>query len=233
MDRFSRTINLIGEDNFKQLNSKNVLLFGIGGVGGYVAEALVRSGVGSITVVDGDVVSCSNINRQILALDSTVGKLKTQVFSERAKQINPNISVTEYPIFYAESNADEIDFANYDYVIDAIDTVTSKLIIITKAVKVGVPIISCMGTGNKLDATAFKVADIKDTNYCPLARVVRRELKKRGIESGVKVLYSEEQPIKPLGEEVKGNGIAPASIAFVPSVAGLIIAGQVIKDLIK
>lgn len=233
MDRFSRTINLIGEDKFAQLNNKKVLLFGIGGVGGFVAEALVRSGIGKIAVVDGDIVSRSNINRQILALESTVGKLKTEVFLERAKQINPDVEVVAYPLFYSDSNADEIDFSAYDYIIDAIDTVTSKLIIITKAVKAGIPIISCMGTGNKLDATAFKIADIKDTNYCPLARVMRRELKKRNIEKGVKVLYSEEQPIKPQGDEIKGNGVAPASIAFVPSVAGLLIAGQVIKDLIN
>lgn len=233
MDRFSRTINLIGDENFNKLTSKKVLLFGLGGVGGYVAEALVRTGVGAIDVVDGDAISRSNINRQLLALDSTVGQFKTSVFSDRAKQINPNVLVTEYPIFYSESNADVIDFSNYDYIIDAIDTVTSKLIIITKAKSLGVPVLSCMGTGNKLDATAFKIADIKNTNYCPLARVMRRELKKRNIESGVKVLYSEEQPVKPTEGEVKGNGIAPASIAFVPSVAGLLIAGEVVKDLIK
>ena len=233
MDRFSRTINLIGDENFNKLTSKKVLLFGLGGVGGYVAEALVRTGVGAIDVVDGDSIARSNINRQLLALDSTVGQFKTSVFSDRAKQINPNVLVTEYPIFYSESNADVIDFSNYDYIIDAIDTVTSKLIIITKAINLGIPVLSCMGTGNKLDATAFKIADIKNTNYCPLARVMRRELKKRNIESGVKVLYSEEQPVKPTEGEVKGNGIAPASIAFVPSVAGLLIAGEVVKDLIK
>ena len=233
MDRFSRTINLIGDENFNKLTSKKVLLFGLGGVGGYVAEALVRTGVGAIDVLDGDSIARSNINRELLALDSTVGQFKTSVFSDRAKQINPNVLVTEYPIFYSESNADVIDFSNYDYIIDAIDTVTSKLIIITKAKSLGVPVLSCMGTGNKLDATAFKIADIKNTNYCPLARVMRRELKKRNIESGVKVLYSEEQPVKPTEGEVKGNGIAPASIAFVPSVVGLLIAGEVVKDLIK
>ena len=236
MERFKRTVSLIGKDGFSKLNSKKVIVFGLGGVGSYIAEALVRSGVRKIAVVDSDVVSESNINRQLIALESTIGKLKTEVFYERAKDIYPDVLVKRYPIFYNEETADEIDLSLYDYVIDAVDTVTAKLMIIERAVTFGKPIISCMGTGNKLDPTAFKVADISKTKYCPLARVMRRELSKRNITNGVKVLYSEEQSISPIADEEsdkKGNGIAPASISFVPSVAGLIIAGEVIKDLIK
>ncbi len=233
MDRFKRTVSLIGEEAFSKLNSAKVIVFGLGGVGSYIAEALVRAGVRKIAVCDGDTVSESNINRQLIALESTIGKLKTEVFSLRAKDINPNALVIEYPIFYLPETVDEIDLSVYDYIIDAVDTVTAKLLIIENAVKLGKKVISCMGTGNKLDATAFKVSDISKTSYCPLARVVRRELSKRGITDGVKVLYSTEQPFKPVGEDVKGNGVAPASISFVPSVAGLIIAGEVIKDLIK
>ena len=236
MERFKRTVSLIGKDGFSKLNSKKVIVFGLGGVGSYIAEALVRSGVRKIAVVDSDVVAESNINRQLIALESTIGKLKTEVFYERAKDIYPDVLVKRYPIFYNEETADEIDLSLYDYVIDAIDTVTAKLMIIERAVALGKPVISCMGTGNKLDPTVFKVADISKTKYCPLARVMRRELSKRNINSGVKVLYSEEQALSPIADEEsdkKGNGIAPASISFVPSVAGLIIAGEVIKDLIK
>ena len=236
MERFKRTVSLVGKDGFSKLNSKKVIVFGLGGVGSYIAEALVRSGVRKIAVVDSDVVAESNINRQLIALESTIGKLKTEVFYERAKDIYPDVLVKRYPIFYNEETADEIDLSLYDYVIDAIDTVTAKLMIIERAVALGKPVISCMGTGNKLDPTVFKVADISKTKYCPLARVMRRELSKRNINSGVKVLYSEEQALSPIADEEsdkKGNGIAPASISFVPSVAGLIIAGEVIKDLIK
>ena len=236
MERFKRTVSLIGKDGFSKLNSKKVIVFGLGGVGSYIAEALVRSGVRKLAVVDSDVVAESNINRQLIALESTIGKLKTEVFYERAKDIYPDVLVKRYPIFYNEETADEIDLSLYDYVIDAIDTVTAKLMIIERAVALGKPVISCMGTGNKLDPTAFKVADISKTKYCPLARVMRRELSKRNITNGVKVLYSEEQALSPIADEEsdkKGNGIAPASISFVPSVAGLIIAGEVIKDLIK
>ena len=236
MERFKRTVALIGKDGFSKLNSKKVIVFGLGGVGSYIAEALVRSGVRKIAVVDSDVVSESNINRQLIALDSTIGKLKTEVFYERAKDIYPDVLVKRYPIFYNEETANEIDLSLYDYIIDAVDTVTAKLMIIQKAVALNKPIISCMGTGNKLDPTAFKVADISKTKYCPLARVMRRELSKRSINSGVKVLYSEEQSLSPIADDEsdkKGNGLAPASISFVPSVAGLIIAGEVIKDLIK
>ena len=236
MERFKRTVSLIGKDGFSKLNSKKVIVFGLGGVGSYIAEALVRSGVRKIAVVDSDVVAESNINRQLIALESTIGKLKTEVFYERAKDIYPDVLVKRYPIFYNEETADEIDLSLYDYVIDAIDTVTAKLMIIERAVALGKPVISCMGTGNKIDPTAFKVADISKTKYCPLARVMRRELSKRNITNGVKVLYSEEQALSPIADEEsdkKGNGIAPASISFVPSVAGLIIAGEVIKDLIK
>ena len=236
MERFKRTVSLVGKDGFSKLNSKKVIVFGLGGVGSYIAEALVRSGVRKIAVVDSDVVAESNINRQLIALESTIGKLKTEVFYERAKDIYPDVLVKRYPIFYNEETADEIDLSLYDYVIDAIDTVTAKLMIIERAVALGKPVISCMGTGNKLDPTVFKVADISKTKYCPLARVMRRELSKRNINSGVKVLYSEEQALSPIADEEsdkKGNGIAPASISFVPSVAGLILAGEVIKDLIK
>lgn len=236
MERFKRTVSLVGKDGFSKLNSKKVIVFGLGGVGSYVAEALVRSGVRKLAVVDNDVVAESNINRQLIALESTIGKLKTEVFYERAKDIYPDVLVKRYPIFYGEDTADEIDLSLYDYIIDAIDTVSAKLMIIERAVALNKPIISCMGTGNKLDPTAFKVADISKTKYCPLARVMRRELSKRNITNGVKVLYSEEQSISPTSideNDIKGNGTAPASISFVPSVAGLIIAGEVIKDLIK
>lgn len=236
MERFKRTVSLIGKDGFSKLNSKKIIVFGLGGVGSYVAEALVRAGVRKLAVVDNDVVSESNINRQLIALDSTVGKLKTEVFYERAKDINPDVIIKRYPIFYGEETCDEIDLSLYDYIIDAIDTVTGKLMIIERAVALKKPVISCMGTGNKLDPTAFKIADISKTKYCPLARVMRRELSKRNITNGVKVLYSEEQSLSPISideNDKKGNNIAPASISFVPSVAGLIIAGEVVKDLIK
>lgn len=230
--RFERTALLIGEENVEKLKKAHVAVFGIGGVGGYVVEALCRSGVGTLTLIDKDTVSESNINRQIIALSSTVGRLKTEVAAERAKQINPDICVHTKNVFYLPETEKEFDFSTFDYVVDAIDTVSGKLSIIQRCMEAKVPVISSMGTGNKLDPTAFKVADISKTSVCPLARVMRRELKKRGIER-VKVVYSEEEPKDSKAVDEKSGKTIPASIAFVPSVAGLIIAGEVIKDLIK
>lgn len=230
--RFERTALLIGEENVEKLKKAHVAVFGIGGVGGYVVEALCRSGVGTLTLIDKDTVSESNINRQIIALSSTVGRLKTEVAAERAKQINPDICVHTKNVFYLPETEKEFDFSTFDYVVDAIDTVSGKLSIIQRSTEAKVPVISSMGTGNKLDPTAFKVADISKTSVCPLARVMRRELKKRGIER-VKVVYSEEEPKDSKAVDEKSGKTIPASIAFVPSVAGLIIAGEVIKDLIK
>lgn len=213
---------LLGEEAIKKLNSSHVAVFGIGGVGGYVVEALARSGVGALDLIDGDKVAKSNINRQIYALHSTVGRDKVEVAKERIADINPDCKVTAHKLFYLPKT--EFDFSAYDYIVDAIDTVTGKLAIIENAKKAGVPVISCMGAGNKTDPTAFEVADIFSTSVCPLARVMRRELKKRGIEN-LKVVYSREEPKKSEG--------VPASCAYVPSVAGLIIAGAVIDELIK
>jgi tRNA A37 threonylcarbamoyladenosine dehydratase len=229
---FSRTAILIGEENLQKLKNARVAVFGVGGVGGYVAEALARSGVGALDLIDKDTVSESNINRQIIALHSTVGKLKTEVAAERARDINPDIEVLTRNVFYLPETADEFDFSSYDYVVDAIDTVSGKIALIEQAKRANVPVISSMGAGNKLDATAFEVADITKTSVCPLARVMRRELKKRGIEH-VKVVYSKEEPKQSEAKDEETGKPIPASIAFVPSVAGLIIAGEVIKDLIK
>ena len=230
--QFSRTALLIGEEGLKKLKNARVAVFGVGGVGGYVVEALARSGVGSLELIDKDVVSLSNINRQIIALHSTVGRLKTEVAAERARDINPDIDVTVRNVFYLPETAGEFDFTAYDYVVDAIDTVSGKIALIEQSKKANVPVISCMGAGNKLDATAFEVADITKTSVCPLARVMRRELKKRGIEH-VKVVYSKEEPRESKAQDEESGKPIPASIAFVPSVAGLILAGEVIKDLIK
>lgn len=232
---FSRTALLIGDNAMEKLKNARVAVFGLGGVGGYVVEALARSGVGALDLVDKDVISLSNINRQILALQSTVGKYKTEVAKARVADINPNCTVRVYNTFFLPETADAFDFADYDYIVDAIDTVSGKIALIQKANEYGVPIISAMGAGNKLDATAFEVADIANTSVCPLARVMRKELKKRGIEH-VKVVYSKELPSKSAGvleDEERGVKVTPSSIAFVPSVAGLIVAGEVIKDLIK
>lgn len=228
---YKRTSMLIGEEKVDILKQKTVALFGVGGVGGYAAEALARAGIGHIVLIDKDEVSDSNRNRQIIALNSTVGRPKVEVMKERILDINPEAVVTARQCFFLPETADEFDFSDYDYVIDAVDTVTAKLLIIEKSKQAGVPVISSMGTGNKLDATAFRVADIYKTSVCPLARVMRRELKKRGINS-LKVVYSEEEPITNSGETENGKPV-PASISFVPPVAGLIIAGEVIKDLIK
>ncbi len=229
--RFSRTKLLLGEDAMKKLNSSHVVIFGIGGVGGFTLEALARSGVGSIDIVDSDVVSESNINRQIYALEDTVGRYKVDVAAERIKQINPTVKVNAFTTFYLPETSQEFNFQKYDYIIDAIDTVTAKIDLIVNADKANTPIISSMGTGNKLDPTKFEVADIYETSVCPLARVLRRELKDRGIKK-LKVVYSKEEPIKTNYFD-ENNKMIPASISFVPSVAGLIIAGEVIKDIIK
>ena len=234
LNQFSRTEMLFGKKAMQKLASARVAVFGIGGVGGYVVEALARSGVGALDLIDNDTVSLTNINRQIIATLETVGKYKVDIAAQRVKEINPDCVVNTHNIFYLPQNADALDFSQYDYVVDAIDTVAGKLAIIEKAYNCGVRVISCMGTGNKTDPTAFRVADINQTSVCPLARVMRRELKKRGI-TALKVVYSREEPLKPLensGEASQRREI-PASCAFVPSVAGLIIAGEVIKDLIK
>ncbi len=232
IEQFSRTEMLIGKDALATLQNSRVAVFGAGGVGGYVIEALARSGVGAIDIIDNDTVSVSNINRQIIALRSTIGLLKTEVVKKRVEDINPECKVTVYETFVLPENIDTFDFGKYDYVVDAIDTVSGKLAIIEKAYNEGVPVISSMGTGNKLDPTKFSVTDISKTSVCPLARVMRYELKKRGIKK-LKVLFSTEEPIKPNAEKDERGKVPPGSISFVPSVAGLIIGGEVIKDLIK
>lgn len=222
---FSRSFPILGEEAVQKLSECKVAVFGLGGVGGYVVEALARAGVGSLDLIDGDAVSITNINRQILALQTTVGRYKSELAAERVKLINPNIYANERHIFYNSDTAGQFDFTGYDYVVDAIDSVTSKLLIAEKCAECATPLISCMGTGNKLDPMAFKVADIYGTKVCPLARVMRTELKKRGIKK-LKVVYSEELP-------VNTGSRTPASVSFVPPAAGLLIASQVIKDLLK
>lgn len=216
---------LIGEDGVNRLRQSSVIIFGVGGVGSYVTEGLARAGIGSITVVDKDCIDITNINRQIPALHSTVGRPKAEVIAERIRDINPECRVVAEECFFLPDTADRFDFSEYDYVIDAIDNVTGKIALAEKAFREGTPIISSMGTGNKLDPTAFRVADIENTRVCPLARVMRHELRKRGVH-GLKVVYSEEEP-------VKTGSRTPGSVSFVPSVAGLIIAGEVIKSLLR
>jgi len=228
-EEFIRTAMLIGEDAVEKLATCHVAIFGIGGVGGYVAEALARSGVGEFDLIDNDIVNITNINRQIIATHGTLGRYKTEVMKERILSINPDAKVNVYNTFYLPENSGEFDFLKYDYIVDAVDTVTAKLEIIVNAKNAGTPVISSMGTGNKLDPTRFEIADVYKTSVCPLAKVMRRELKSRGINK-LKVLYSKEEPIKQQCEE--GKKPTPASISFVPSVAGLIIAGEVIKELI-
>lgn len=223
-ERFSRTELLIGAENLARLKCARIAVFGVGGVGGYVVEALARSGVGALELIDADVISISNINRQIIATEKTVGRAKVDVAKERALEINPDIVVHTHKTFYLPDTSEQFDFTQYDYVIDAIDTVTGKIALVMQSKEADVPVISCMGTGNKLDAAAFQVADIYKTSVCPLAKVMRRELKKRGVRH-LKVVYSQEEPIKT-------GGRIPGSIAFAPSVAGLIIAGEVIKDIL-
>ena len=234
LHEFSRTELLLGGEAMARLKKCRVAVFGIGGVGGYAVEALARSGVGALEIIDADKVSLTNVNRQIIALQSTVGRYKVDVAKERVAQINPACAVTAHKTFYMPDTAAQFDFSKFDYVIDAIDTVTGKIGLVEQANAAGVPIISAMGAGNKLDPTAFEVADISKTSVCPLARVMRRELKKRGIEH-LKVVYSKEEPLTPLEGEEQIDGArrsVPGSIAFVPPVVGMILAGEVIKDLI-
>jgi tRNA A37 threonylcarbamoyladenosine dehydratase len=221
-EQFERTSLLIGEEAINKLNNSKVLIFGVGGVGGYVAEALARTGVGSITIVDKDTVSESNINRQIIALHSTVGRDKVDVLKERMLDINPNLQVDAKKCFFLPENAHEFDFSQYDYIVDAVDTVTAKLQIIVQAKEAGVPVISAMGAGNKVHPEMFEIADIYKTEMCPLAKVMRRELKNRGIKK-LKVVYSKEKPVY--------KGDVPGSIAFSPSVAGLLMASEVVREL--
>ncbi|MBR6821621.1 MAG: tRNA threonylcarbamoyladenosine dehydratase [Clostridia bacterium] len=225
----SRLEMVIGKENIEKLKNSHVAVFGLGGVGSYACEAVTRSGVGTITIVDKDVVSSSNVNRQLIAFSDNVGELKTSVMKERMLRINPDANVIERPVFFLQDTADEFDFREYDYVIDAIDNITAKLLLISMCKEAGTPVISSMGTGNKLDPSRFEVADIYSTSVCPLAKVMRRELKKRGIDS-LKVVYSREEPLKNVIED---NGSrAPGSTAFVPPVAGMIMASEAIKDLI-
>ena len=223
-DQFDRTRLLIGEEGLAKLKKARVAVFGVGGVGGFAVEALVRSGIGAFDLIDNDTVALSNLNRQIIATRDTIGKLKVEVMRDRILSINPQAEIRMYPCFYLPENAAEFDFSQYSYVVDAVDTVTAKIDIIMQAQAAGVPVISSMGAGNKMDPTRFEVTDIYKTTVCPLARVMRRELKKRGVKQ-LKVVYSTEKAIK-TGADV------PGSIAFVPSVAGLSVAGEVIRDLI-
>lgn len=234
MDNFQeRTRLLIGDDAVQKLNNSSVAIFGVGGVGGYIAESLARSGVGSIHLFDSDTISITNINRQIIALHSTVGRYKTDVMKERILDVNPNCKVFNNNIFYDLESAKDIDLSQYDYVADAIDSVKSKIELIRRAKEVGTPIISAMGAGNKLNPTAFEISDIAKTSVCPLARVVRKELKTLGINH-LKVCYSKEQPLTPLdNKEDSGKRVTPGSTSFCPSVMGLIMASEIIKDLIK
>ncbi len=252
-DQFSRTQLLLGEAGMERLRNARVAIFGIGGVGGYVCEALVRSGIGAFDLVDNDTVSFSNLNRQIIATHDTLGRFKTDVMRERMLSINPEVSIRVHPCFFLPENAEDFPFEEYDYVVDAVDTVTAKIELILQAQAAGVPVISAMGAGNKLDPGRMKVADIYDTKICPLARVMRRELKKRGVEH-LKVVYSEEEPVKANAagkeEPVKANAARnpevketdqadaapakrsiPGSTAFVPAVCGLLIAGEIVKEL--
>ena len=227
----SRTEILLGAESIKKLEKATVAVFGIGGVGGFAAEALARSGVGNLELIDHDTVSVSNINRQIVALHSTVGKYKVDVMKDRILDINPEINVVAHKCFYLPETAAQFDFSKYDYVVDCIDTVTGKLQLVEAAKAAGIPIICSMGAGNKLDPAAFEVADISKTSVCPLAKVMRRELKKRNIK-GVKVVYSKEEPVEAkVKVQADTRKSVPGSCDFVPSVAGLILAGEVIKDL--
>lgn len=228
--QFSRTQLLLGEEAMNKLKDARVAVFGVGGVGGFVCEALVRSGIGAFDLIDSDRVCLSNLNRQIIATHKTIDQYKVDAMHERMLEINPDVKVRTYKCFFLPNNADEFPFNEYDYVVDAVDTVTAKIELVMKCKEENIPIISSMGAGNKLEASAFKVADIYKTRMCPLAKVMRRELKKRGVQK-LKVVYSEEKPISPLVDETTEKCSIPGSVAFVPSVAGLIIAGEIIKDL--
>ena len=237
MDQYSRTRLLLGDAAMEKLKNARVAVFGLGGVGGYAVEALARSGIGALDLVDHDTISLTNINRQLLATHATVGRSKAQTAADRVRDIDPAIAVTVHETFYLPETAGQFDFTQYDYIVDAIDTVTGKLMLAAQAQACGTPIISSMGTGNKLDPTGFRVSDISETRGCPLARIMRKECKKRGIRK-LKVVWSEEEPIpsklEGLEEELpEGRRALPGSVAFVPSVAGLILAGEVIKDLIR
>ena len=236
LNEFSRTQLLYGQEVMNKLKASRVAIFGVGGVGGYVVEALARSGVGALDLIDKDTVSLTNINRQIIATHSTIDMYKVDAAAERVKDISPECVVRTYKTFYLPETQDEFDFTQYDYIVDAIDTVTGKLTIIENAKKAGTPVISSMGAGNKIDPSAFEVADIYSTSFCPLAKVMRRECRKRGIDS-LKVVYSKEEPITPLEDSAvvndKGRRSTPGSAAFVPSVAGLILAGEIVNDLAK
>lgn len=239
-DQFTRTRLLLGQEAMEKLHHSRVAVFGIGGVGGYVVEALARSGVGALDLIDKDTVSLSNLNRQIIATHSTIGQYKVDVAAARVLDINPDIRVRTSKVFFLPDTADQFDFLQFDYVVDAIDTVTGKLALIVRAKEAKVPLISSMGTGNKLDPTRFEVADLAKTTMCPLARIMRKECHKRGIDH-VKVVYSKEEALVPMDDDGNpagasgdpGRRATPGSTAFVPSVAGLIIAGEVIKDLIR
>lgn len=233
LNQFSRTELLFGSDAMEKLKNVRVAVFGIGGVGGHTMEALARSGVGALDLIDNDTVSVTNINRQIIATVNTIGKSKVDVGKQRCLDINPDINIVTHNIFFTSETADLFDFSAYDYVVDAIDTVTAKLKLIECSKNADVPIICAMGAGNKLDPTAFRVADIAKTSGCPLAKVMRTECRKRGLKN-IKCVYSDEIPIKPtVSEEISSKRQIPGSTAFVPSVAGLIIAGEVIKDIIN
>lgn len=235
-EQFRRTELLIGQEAITQLAHSRVAVFGVGGVGGYVCEALVRSGVGSFDLIDHDTVSITNLNRQIIATQDTIGKSKVEVMKERMLSINPEAEIRIWETFFLPENEDDFPFSEYDYVVDAVDTVTAKIALVLKAQEAGVPIISSMGAGNKMNPAGFQVADIYKTKVCPLAKVMRKELKQRGVKH-LKVVYSEEMPLTPQqveeAEQVSGRRSIPGSMAFVPSAAGLVLAGEVVKDLIS
>lgn len=237
-EQFSRIERLLGTEAMEKLKNAKVAVFGIGGVGGHAVEALVRSGIGAVDIIDSDDIAVSNINRQLIATRSTVGRKKVEVMKERLLDINPSVQVEAYACFFLPETEGMFDFTKYDYVIDAVDTVTAKLALVEACEKVNTPIISCMGAGNKLDPTAFEVADIYKTSVCPLAKVMRRELKKRNIKH-LKVVYSKEEPLTPMeipevvNDEIRERRATPGSVAFVPSVAGLILAGEVVKDIAR
>lgn len=230
LHRLSRAELLLGADGLARLKQAKVAVFGIGGVGSFAAEALARGGIGHIALIDGDTVSLTNLNRQLIATQKTIGCLKTEVMAERIREIASDVEILEYPVVYGAENRDLLDFAAYDYIVDAIDTVTSKLLLIEEAKKAGTQVISCMGTGNKFDPTRFEVVDISKTSVCPLAKVMRKELKVRGIRD-VKVVYSKEEPQKPTDSAETGKRQIPGSLSFVPPVAGMILAGEVLCDL--
>ena len=233
-EEFIRTRMLLGDSAMERLEKARVAVFGIGGVGGYTVEALARAGIGRLDLIDSDTVGLSNLNRQLLATHSTVGMLKVEAAKQRILDINPRAVVRTYPVFYTPETADQFDFTQYDYIVDCIDTVTGKLQLVERAVAAGTPIICSMGTGNKLDPSAFQVADISKTSMCPLARIMRKELKKRGIDH-IKVVYSQEEALTPTGWEEEAAALGkrqiPGSVSFVPGTAGLILAGEVIKDI--